>query len=581
MTRAPIVGILAIATTIVAAQTPPRDVARITMTGAASVAGSVVADDSQHGPLRHAIVTLSRTGVEDIRTTTTDEQGTFVFDQLPAGTYTLGASKGGYIGASFGALQPGMPGTPIPLIDGQQFSGASISLIRGGVISGRLTDPSGRPRSGTLVEAAQYVTVNGELQQRNTSGFHGSSRTNAHGDYRIFGLLPGEYLVSLGMEFPGVFNTELRPTMPEDSRWAAQPAGPAPAASRPFTFAPTLYPGVVDPAAATKIVLARGEERAGIDFALQAVPVATVSGIVVNMDGQPAVGAAISLAPKIVNPVFFMLSSNLRTDRDGHFVFRNVMPGVMSLLAQTRPDSGAATSIGPTWGKADVQVRGEDVRDLVIRLQPGVSFSGRLNFLRPDHPPDWSAVRVLLIPTQGVSAAWTGSVRPDGTFVVPGLIPGPHRLLITAPFATGSGATWFLRSVAHNGRDLLDTDVTIEPNQDVSGVVVTFVDAPSGIHGHISDRSGAAAPQFYVFVFPEDRSLWTPWTRRIRSTRANSAGDYTLEGLPPGTYRLCALSELDASIQTDPGFLEQLTPASLRVTLGEGERKVQDLRIGG
>ena len=61
----------------------------------------------------------------------------------------------------------------------------------------------------------------------------------------------------------------------------------------------------------------------------------------------------------------------------------------------------------------------------------------------------------------------------------------------------------------------------------------------------------------------------------------DSSGRYVLANLPPGNYLLCALTDVDEGQWNEAGFLDPLVPASVRITLTEGERKVQDLRVGG
>jgi hypothetical protein len=82
-------------------------------------------------------------------------------------------------------------------------------------------------------------------------------------------------------------------------------------------------------------------------------------------------------------------------------------------------------------------------------------------------------------------------------------------------------------------------------------------------------------------MFPVDRTYWTDGSRRIVSARADVKGVYTIGGLPPGEYYVCALTLLDRSQQYDASFLEQLVAASIKITLGEGETKTQSLRVGG
>ncbi len=174
-------------------QRPPRDQPRLALTGSAVISGTVVADDETRAPLQSATVTLERSGVQDIRSTSTDDQGRFVFDRLPAASYALSATKGAYIPMNYGAPKPGMTGSSIVLADGQTFAAKPIALTHGAVIAGRLLDRNGLPVSSEIVTANRFMVVDGERRRRLTEGSERYTVTNAHGDYRIYGLLPGEY----------------------------------------------------------------------------------------------------------------------------------------------------------------------------------------------------------------------------------------------------------------------------------------------------------------------------------------------------------------------------------------------------
>src|SRR6185436_12529297 len=110
---------------------PPRD----TRDAKAALAAAPVGTGSISGNVivagvgvaaRRARVTLNATQGGGSRTTTTDDNGRFVFSGLLAGRYSLSASKPGHIGVSYGQTKPGRPGTPIQLADGQQFSARLI-----------------------------------------------------------------------------------------------------------------------------------------------------------------------------------------------------------------------------------------------------------------------------------------------------------------------------------------------------------------------------------------------------------------------------------------------------------------------
>src|SRR5688572_18617285 len=100
-------------------QAPPRDQPRFAATGSAVIVGVVSADDEARTPLRGARVSLERSGLEDVRSTSTDDQGRYGFSELPAGTYVLSIGKAGYARVEYGAPKPGMPGRTVVLTEGE------------------------------------------------------------------------------------------------------------------------------------------------------------------------------------------------------------------------------------------------------------------------------------------------------------------------------------------------------------------------------------------------------------------------------------------------------------------------------
>jgi len=141
--------------------------------------------------------------------------------------------------------------------------------------------------------------------------------------------------------------------------------------------------------------------------------------------------------------------------------------------------------------------------------------------------------------------------------------------------------TWTLKSAQAGGRGLLDTPVDIQPGGDLADVVVTFTDKVTEINGLLLDQAGRPAPEFYVFVFPTDAARWTPLSRWLRPpTRPATDGRYRITGLPPGEYYLAALMEFDQNSWNSPVFLEQVVPGAIKITIGEGEKKTQDIRLG-
>jgi hypothetical protein len=223
------------------------------------------------------------------------------------------------------------------------------------------------------------------------------------------------------------------------------------------------------------------------------------------------------------------------------------------------------------WASADVTASGSDVNDVTLQLHRALSISGRVT------NPGRFNVRATPAgapnPASGPSAAPTSA---DGTFRLDGLMPGLYRLS-ASPSAVNGRLT--ARSAMLGGQDLFDTPLDLRTS--VSGVEMTFSDAMASLTGTLVDAAGHPTPQFYVFIFPVDHTYWTDGSRRIVSARADVKGVYTLSGLPSGDYYVCALTALDRTQQYEASFLDQLVAASIKITLAEGEKKTQSLRVGG
>lgn len=596
MTSARIVVVSTIAVACVAVGSPlvyavdqARDARVTTAPDTAVVQGIVVNDDEKQQPLRNVTVTLSRSGVEDLRTTATDEAGRYRFEGLAAGRYALSFGKGAYISMDYGAPRAGLTGQSITLVEGQIFAARPVAMLHGSAIAGRVLDTNGNPLSGAQVSASQVITVGGERRARVTPGASQSVTTNAHGEYRIFGLLPGAYLVAAQYERtipPAVTTVELD--------WARQRSGaPAPQSARGSAFAPTLYPGTADHNAAVPVTVAKAEEQTGIDFSLRLVPVADIRGVVIGPDGQPVAGVSVREAP--TRPPAFVGYGirGARTLADGSFSFSALPPGDYTLTVRggpvARPPVASPVSPQaitqapivqpPWWGRLDVTVSGADLERLTISMKLGFEVSGRVVVEGTGTPP-WqlSALRFSLSDgTSSTLSSFAGSVSADGSFSVGGLAPGLYRFNMTLPSTPDE--PWALKSARLGDRDLLDNAVQLDGN--TPDLVVTVSNAMARLSGRLATAAGAPASRLYVMVFSTSPSDWRPRSRRIRDVQTTDAGAFAIDGLPAGEYYVCALTELDSQLRFEAEYLEQLIPASIKVRLADGERKVQDLRIGG
>src|SRR6185436_12726256 len=247
-------------------------------TGTGVIAGAVTAEDGR--PIRFAYVLLlgGTTGV--VKVTSSDADGKFTFDKLPADRYTVGASKTPYLGTLAGAKRAGRPGTPIVVANGQKVGDVAIRMQMGGAITGIVTDERGQPGLGAMVAVMQWRMQENERALVQVGGV---TTTDDEGRYRVFGLVPGEYVITAGGSFGPPARALTATEVDAALRGSAAPPAPPAALTR---YAPVYFPGTTRAADAVPIPVTAGEERNNADFRLQTVPVSRVEGSVVSADGQ-------------------------------------------------------------------------------------------------------------------------------------------------------------------------------------------------------------------------------------------------------------------------------------------------------
>ena len=595
-----------------------RDAAPPPTTGTSSITGTVVVDEPNGPPLRRATISASlRTGgIFTQYQTTTDDKGQFVLGNLPAGTYSPPtAAKGGFVSTSYGEKRPQGVGTPITLAEGQRLT-IALKMLRGAVITGTLQD-NGRPVAQVSVSAAQVRVVNGV---RTNVGFRGpGSQTDDRGIYRIWGLAPGDYVVSAAVRFGP--QGEMRTISDAEMQWADRQLQPgagavsattpgavvAPPPSQTVAPAPVFYPGTTDSSSAALVTVAAGQERTGVDFSVSYVPTAKVEGTVLDANGNPAATAQLNMVPMVDPNVVggdpFMMMDSMLMNRPmvnaGRFSIPGVRPGRYTLAVRgpasgaSAAAAGAGRSSGPApmsyWANGEVTVDGRDVSGIELRLQPGMALSGKLVFeattLKP--PADLSRVMIRLSPAPiaGISIAVNvpaAEIAEDGTFKLEGASPGRYLISASVPGGQPGGATWLMKSAQVGGAEAADSGFEVRPNQSVTDIVLTFTDRPSEVSGTLMDATGKPSSALSIMLFSTDKATWSNRSRWLRPpARAGVDGKFRFTNLLPGEYFLAALSDFEQADVFKPDFLEQVAAAAMKIVVAEGEKKVQDIKIAG
>lgn len=578
------------------AQTPSRDAlrdatAKVAPVGTGQISGVVVSDgESPNHPLRRAIVTLSGGGVAGSVQTATGDDGRFVFAQLPAGRFSLTAEKPAYVKAYYGSKRPGRtPGAPIALANDQSVANITIALLRGAVISGTVRDEFGNPLSSAQVRALQPAVVNGDRKLIDPPGPIRWEVTDDRGMYRIYGLLPGEYTVQAagggagGFDLRQTTTIEIEAAMRElqtpSTRAGSPPSlGTATPELPQISRGTALFPSGNTAATAQTFILAPGEERGGVDIVSSLARVVRVEGFSFGPNG-PVSNALVGMANLTRGSLYFS-PGFVRPGADGHFTIGGLGPGRYLLFGRGAEGPTDANAPMTLYTETEFTVSGEKISDLMMRFEPGVNVSGRLSFEGTQPPPQPATIRVSLtrLPIVPDAAVFVQpvTVAADGRFTFSGVPAGRYRI------AAAGAAPWLLRSAVSGQRDTLDVPLDVAPGTGVTDLVLSFTDRPTEISGTLFDQLGRPTPEYAILIFSTDRSFWTSAPRRMSGlVKLGTDATYHVAGLPPGEYYLSAITDADPLQLGDPSFLEQLIPASIKITLAEGEKKTQNLRLGG
>jgi hypothetical protein len=541
-------------------QLPPRDPRQIEAArGTAVVRGTIVAADTG-SPIRRAQVRLAGQGVPG-RVATTDERGRFEIKELPAGRYSVTASKGGFVSLQYGQRRPSESGTPLDLGDGQILDKVVIGLPRGSVITGRITDEYGEPVANAVVSAMRYGYQAGARRLLPGSGQNSRDTTDDQGQFRLFALAPGEYVVSAALRVGGE---------------VTDPAG------EPTGYAATYYPGTPNVAEAQRVSVTLGQEASNVTFALAATRLVRVTGAVINSRGQSVTNGVVMLAPSNSRmsggPMVQM--STTRIDGAGQFRLTNVVPGRYTAQVRTNRGGGGRGGQDPDaeFGRLDITVGGDDLDGVVIITGPGARATGQVvtdtGVAATIRPQQVQLAARPASPEQGVPAGPSGArLNDDWTFELTGMFD-PRLIRVGLPQG------WTLKSVLLNGQDITDTPLDLPPGQTISGLQVVITERSTSLSGSVTDTRGTAVTDVTVVILPADESLWTYQSRFVRTARPDQSGQFQIQGLPPyERYLAVPVQGLEDGQAGDAEYLLRIRAQGTSFSLGEGETKGLDLRF--
>jgi hypothetical protein len=518
-----------------------------------TVAGKVVTV-TEGAPLKSARVALMRQDArrEDsgpttrIYAATSDSEGRFLLKDVAPGHYDFFATHTGFVDQPYESRGTD-GGAILALKPGQTVADVLFRMTMTAVVTGRVTNEDGEAMARAQVVALSRPTEEEDEEggrfrsRRHELRAASSAQTDDRGEYRIFGLKPGEYYIRATDSSEPVRNTSA-----DQSFWVKEFLG--------SEYAPVYYPGVLQVGQAQAVSIRPGDEVQA-DVSMPRVKTVDVAGQVIG-PGGPAKNTWVRLGePGGDNSG---VERQDTPDEKGKFRLRGVPPGSYVIVVYQRSENNVYES----GARQKVEVGREGIESLTISLGGGASFRGRVTATDPG-PVELDRIGVALSPIdEDEELGGYGRVKKDGTFEIASVGDGNYAVSVW-----GLKEDWYVKSVRLGATDILENGLQLEKSP--GGVLQVVVSSGSAqLEGSVSDHDNAVIGA-RVRVVPDPE---TPYNRfRAESTRADQTGHFSLVGLAPGKYRVLARNATpgNPSLKSDPLF----------VTLSERDHKSVQLTI--
>ena len=518
-----------------------------------AVSGRVVAA-SEGTPIQSARVGLIQADANQhpgVYGTTTDDQGHFEIKKVPAGRYRFVASRPGFISQEYKAV--GLKGgAMLTLVPGQTVDDAMFRLVRAAVVSGRVLDEAGQPMLAVYVSALRKLTAEEREESTHRSKKEpllqsSGTATDDRGEYRIFGLKPGEYYLK-ATENPdeaSMFNRGMDAGL-SDYELVREMA---------TQYAPLYYPGVLQPSEAQPVQVRAGEEVQA-DFAMRHIKTVQVSGHVLAPDGKPATHAYVGIRTHDVDD--FASGSSAGTDEKGEFIIKGVSPGTYLISSQQMVDGHRV------FARQQIEVGESNLDGVMPSFGGGATITGRITATNSGVALDRAHVTLASVEEDGGFAGWA-EVKPDGTFELLNVADGSYVL-----HAGVSQKGWYVKSVRLGATDVLQKGLQVERGAAPGTLEIVVSSAAAQLDGSVT-QDGKPVVGAQIRARPEPQ---TPYNEmRSPSGVTDQNGQFTIPTIPPGKYKVVA------KLPSGSPEVPSLNSEPQIITLGEHDHQTVQLTL--
>ncbi|HKY44808.1 MAG TPA: carboxypeptidase-like regulatory domain-containing protein [Pyrinomonadaceae bacterium] len=439
----------------------------------------------------------------------TDATGTYQITNVPPGNYRATTATPKFVAVAE-LPNPFDKSKTLLINKDETVESIDFELMRGGVITGRVTDSDGRP---VIEETVSISSAESNRSSGYSIGWHRDTRTDDRGVYRIFGIAPGNYKVAAG-------TNELSPSWEKSG------------------FRQTFHQDVTDASQATPINVTEGSEMTNVDITIKEVGrTYSVRGRIIDSEtGQPLANVPYGISVYLTPNSRSGLSDGSVSNSNGEFQWHNLRPGKYSVYVNAQSDGDRS------FEEAPFEVSDRDVMGIVVKRIKVTTVSGVIILDGTDDKSVLAKLREARVSARIENDKTTTStstgILPDGSFRFSGLFAG------VATFRVEARGLELVR-VERNGV-VHPAGITIRDREQISGLRLIVHYGDASIRGVLKLPDNAPLPanaRFSVLL----KRIGEPVAQfdqpgSYRSAEVDARGQFVAADLLPGTYEVMAHS---------------------------------------
>ena len=490
----------------------------------------------------------------------TDQFGRFEVENVQAGRYRVQWTRPGYFTPSLGtagpdssviqslkaqlgiaslyiASPPAATSVTVDVGSQENLAGFVFTLIPGGVISGRLLDAMGNPLVSTSLSALTLSYEDGVKVLRPGT----STTSDDRGNFRLFGLRPGEYYI----------RADLRPS-----------------AGAPAEIVRVYFPGVFELSGSVPILESESGESPGADFRIPNGGMAKVSGTVTGLPNITRSNIQFSLLPvgedHLQDPSTISILNSASADNRalGQFELRGV-PAGQFILGVFVFDNVQARSYS---GRAMLNVGKGDYQNVLVDMHAATELKGRL--VLDDGSPVQQSITLRPLGDQASLGRTPPSLinrintNADGTFAISQVIDARYSI-------TQNAADRCIVDIHQAGKSVYDDGFV--GGMDAEPIDVILSKQCGTVQVQILDDRKQQIPNAFVSLVPTAEHQRNVLLYR-RSIFDVAAAKYPPIGrIPPGDYRMFAWDSIPPNAELNAEFLARFEDRGMPISIHRGE----------